>query len=125
MLITRRSVCVLACDTSSFGAREDDLTPDEQLEEDISKLKGMGVCQWLQCLSWRVPGGDVILVATKCDLVQPEAVGDTTKRMEMACRAWLSELATPIKVNIDGAIALTSCEVRDGSLPNAATMSVI
>lgn len=115
MFVTRRAVYVLACDANLFGGRRDELHPDEQLEEDIRKLHMMKVCQWLQTLSWRILGCDVILVATKCDLVQAGKVCDTAYRIEKACRTWLSGLATPLKVNIDGDIALTSCEAQHNS----------
>lgn len=113
MLLTRRAVYVLACDASSFGGRGDDLYPEMQLEVDIDKLNEMGVCQWLQHLSWCVPGCDALLVATKCDLVRAEVARDTADRIEKACRTWLSRLTTPKKVNIDGGIILTSCEVQE------------
>lgn len=82
--------------------------PDEQLEKDICNLREMGICQWFQHLSWRVPDSDVVLVATKCDLLPDEKARDTADRIEKACRAWLLRLKTNVK--IDGGIILTSCK---------------
>lgn len=89
MFLTPRSVCVLVCNAGEFGQRRVSELFDE-VDEDLCKLEELRVCDWLRSISQRVPDNDVILVATKCDLV----CGDARKigsRMEMSCQAWLSE----------------------------------
>ncbi|CAN0173082.1 unnamed protein product, partial [Ectocarpus sp. 4 AP-2014] len=72
-------------------------------------------------ISRRVPGNDVIFVATKCDMVGGNP-RETGRRMEEACQRWLASWVRdgmqPVRVE-DG-VCLTSCfaprtEVREGA----------
>lgn len=114
VFITRRAVCLLVCDMSAFenlhvpGIRSSE-------DKDIEKLEALGVCRWLRCLSWRVPGSDVILVGTKCDLLQKKALGDISRRIQDGCRKWLSAWKNPgSKVHVEPGLSLTSCAAPAG-----------
>ncbi|CAN0557800.1 unnamed protein product [Ectocarpus sp. 12 AP-2014] len=88
MFLTPRFVFVLVCNAEEFGQQLGSHDIDE-VEEDCRKLEGLRECDWLRSISRRVPGNDVILVATKCDLVSG-TVEETGRRLEHACRTWLS-----------------------------------
>lgn len=113
MFLTRRSVCLLACDASALGPRLDepgDGDGDGKLHRDVAELEATGVFQWLRCLSLRAPGCDVILVATKCDLAPAGEVEGIADRLERACRWWLDRWADAgAAVNLEAGAALTSC----------------
>lgn len=110
MFITRRTLCLIACDTSKFGARRRRLTDEEQLEIDIEELEALEVCHWLKVLSWRVPGCNILLVGTKCDLLPPEDIEDVGERIEAACRAWAERWELRgMNVNLEPGVVLTSC----------------
>ncbi|CAM9876886.1 unnamed protein product, partial [Ectocarpus sp. 12 AP-2014] len=109
MFLTPRSVCVLVCNAGEFGQQlgSDNI---DQVEEDCRKLEGLRVCDWLRSMSRRVPGNDVILVATKCDLVSGN-VEETGQRIEHACRTWLSSWVRNgmDPVRLERHVSLTSC----------------
>lgn len=73
--------------------------------------------EWLRYLSWRVPGCDVLLVATKCDRVPPKALNGLSRRIEKGCRYWLREW-TPNsgEINVEEGVSLTSCAPFTDSL---------
>ncbi|CAN0362368.1 unnamed protein product [Ectocarpus sp. 6 AP-2014] len=115
MFLTPRSVCVLVCNAGEFGQQ---LGSDnfDQVEEDCRKLQALRVCDWLRSISRRVPGNDVILVATKCDLVNGNAE-ETGRRLEHACRMWLSTWVRNgmDPVRLEPHVSLTSCfPIGDG-----------
>ncbi|CAN0228431.1 unnamed protein product [Scytosiphon promiscuus] len=111
MFLTPRSVCVLVCNAAAFGNMGSGT--DGQVEDDCRKLEELRVCDWLRSISRRVPGNDVILVATKCDLAGGNP-RETGRRIEEACRTWLADWVRdglqPVRVE-DG-VCLTSCCVR-------------
>lgn len=102
MFLTPRSVCVLVCNAEAFE--------QQQVADDVDSLEKLAVLDWLRCISRRVPESDVILVATKCDMVSRDAdlVG---KRIEDAYRTWQESWVRggmqPVRVE-DG-VCLTSC----------------
>ncbi|CAM9168233.1 unnamed protein product [Hapterophycus canaliculatus] len=108
MLLTPRSVCVLVCDSEAFG--QADGTIGDQVEKDCRKLEELRVCDWLRSVSRRVPDNDVVLVATKCDLVG-ESSAEIGRRMETACRAWLASWVRDgmQPVRLEEGVCLTSC----------------
>eukprot|EP00752_Nemacystus_decipiens_P012467 g11041.t2 len=116
MFLTPRSVCVLVCDAEAFACTGNET--DGQMERDIGKLEELRVCDWLRSISLRVPGDDVILVATKCDLVggNPREIG---RRIGEACRTWLASwvAADMQPVKVEDSVSLTSCRASevDGS----------
>ncbi|CAM9880795.1 unnamed protein product, partial [Laminaria digitata] len=71
MFLTRRAVCLVVCDAGAFGQQGGGA--EDQIEKDIRTLEELRVCDWLRSISYRVPGSDVILVATKCDLASGNA----------------------------------------------------
>ncbi|CAM9212614.1 unnamed protein product [Ectocarpus sp. 8 AP-2014] len=109
MFLMPRSVCVLVCNAGEFGQQ---LSSDniDQVDEDCRQLEALRVCDWLRSISRRVPGNYVILVATKCDLVSGNAE-ETGRRMEHACRMWLSSWARDGMgpVRLEPHVSLTSC----------------
>ncbi|CAM9322083.1 unnamed protein product [Ectocarpus sp. 12 AP-2014] len=109
MFLTPRSVCVLVCNAEAFGQQRGSETFG-QVHEDCRKLEELRVCHWLRSISRRIPDNDVILVATKCDLVGGNA-GDIGRRMEHACRTWISSWVRngmhPVRVK--PGVCLTSC----------------
>ncbi|CBJ32718.1 LRR-GTPase of the ROCO family, incomplete sequence [Ectocarpus siliculosus] len=115
MFLTPRSVCVLVCNAGEFGQQLGSDNVD-QVEEDCRKLQALRVCDWLRSISRRVPGNDVILVATKCDLVSGNAE-ETGRRLEHACRMWLSTWVRNgmDPVRLEPHVSLTSCfPIGDG-----------
>ncbi|CBJ33700.1 LRR-GTPase of the ROCO family, putative pseudogene [Ectocarpus siliculosus] len=86
-----------------------DLRQLQWLRLSANHLTGLRVCDWLRSISRRVPGNDVILVATKCDLVS--GVEETGQRIELACRTWLSSWVrngmNPVR--LEPHVSLTSC----------------
>ena len=114
MFLTPRSVCVLVCDAAAFensGSKGVD-----QVDRDCRKLQELRVCDWLRSISQRVPGSDVILVATKCDLAGGKA-REIGRRLQDACRTWLASLAGEGRqaVMIEEGVSLTSCCSWEGS----------
>ncbi|CBJ33081.1 LRR-GTPase of the ROCO family, putative pseudogene [Ectocarpus siliculosus] len=115
MFLTPRSVCVLVCHAGEFGQQlgSDNIN---QVEGDCRKLEALRICDWLRSISRRVPGNDVILVATKCDLVSGNAE-ETGRRLEHACRMWLSTWVRNgmDPVRLEPHVSLTSCfPIGDG-----------
>lgn len=116
MFITRRALCLVVCDTSSFGARQDDLDDEEQLDKDIKTLRRLGVCDWLRCLSWRLPKCDVLLVGTKCDLLHEDVAEGIANRIESACQAWIKDCEpSGMRLSVESGVSLTSCVGRAAS----------
>ena len=113
MFLTPRSVCVLVCDAEAFEFENSSNGGSGQVDKDCRKLEELRVCEWLRSISRRVPGNDVILVATKCDLVGGNP-RETGRRIEEGCRTWLADWVRsgmqPVRVE-DG-LCLTSCSVR-------------
>lgn len=110
MIMTDRALYLVVCDMSKFASQEGD-SHGNQLESDIHRLEELGICDWLRRLSWRVPGCDVILVGTKCDLLSGDLMKDVGRRMDHACREWLKAWTKMGKtVNIEPGISLTSCQ---------------
>ncbi|CAN0181727.1 unnamed protein product [Ectocarpus sp. 12 AP-2014] len=109
MFLTPRSVCVLVCNAEAFGQKQDSESCS-QVQEDCRRLEELRVCHWLRSISRRVPDNDAILVATKCDLACGNA-GDIARRLEHACRTWLSSWARHGKqaVRLEHGVCLTSC----------------
>ncbi|CAN0506055.1 unnamed protein product, partial [Discosporangium mesarthrocarpum] len=76
----------------------------------------LGVRPWLRSLSFRLPGADVILVGTKCD-VNGGPPPDAAQRMEGACREWLDQWCHPTSTSrsgspgvcIEDGVSLISC----------------
>ncbi|CAN0400772.1 unnamed protein product, partial [Ectocarpus sp. 12 AP-2014] len=90
------------------------------VEKDCRKLEELCVCDWLRSISRRVPGNDVIFVATKCDMVGGNP-RDTGRRMEEACQQWLASWVRDgmQAVRVEDGVCLTSCfapriDVREG-----------
>ena len=126
MFLTPRSVCVLVCSAEAFGNPANRIGDEEQY--DCRKLEELRVCDWLRSISQRVPGNDVILVATKCDLADGMSV-EIGRRMEKACRAWLASWvdAGLRIVRVEDGVCLTSCRATgvdgqgEGSTGNGAS----
>ena len=89
-------------DDSSTGAAR---TTDE--------LQTLGILPWLSALSFRLPGGDVILVANKCDLrsAAQGSAAHVASRVESACRGWLAQVCSSggRAVELERGTSLTSC----------------
>lgn len=110
MFLTPRAVTLLVCNTEAFGQREDCSIDSDLLQQDLSKIQELRVCDWLRSLSFRIPDSDVIVVATKCDRASWTAV-DMAERMERSIRKWLhiwsgSGMTT---VRVEDGVSLTSC----------------
>lgn len=122
--LTERAVYLVVCDMSKFDPSGETATDEELLRQDIEKLEEMGVCPWLRYLSWRVPGCDVILVGTKCDLLASNAVKAVASRIDRACRQWLKVWETTGRtVNIEPGVSLTSCMERRSRVTSNPTRS--
>lgn len=82
----------------------------DQLKQDLVKLHELRVCDWLRSLSFRIPDSDVIVVATKCDLVAGAATS-LAGRVEPAIRKWLQHWseAEMTAVRVEDGVSLTSC----------------
>ncbi|CAN0500990.1 unnamed protein product, partial [Discosporangium mesarthrocarpum] len=70
---------------------------------------------WLRSLSFRLPGADVILVGTKCD-VNEGPPPNAAQRIEGACRKWLDQWYHPTSTKrsgsplcIEDGVSLISC----------------
>lgn len=109
MFLTPRAVCLVVCNAGAFGKR-DGSRADDQLDKDIRSLDRLRVCDWMRSISQRVPRSDVILVATKCDLVGGNAA-DTAGRIDAGCRAWLARCRKVgmEPVRLEKGVCLTSC----------------
>lgn len=113
LFLSPRAVSLLVCNTGEFGQRTVGESDEDQMEQDLRTLEKLRVGDWLRSLSFRIPDSDVIIVATKCDLVEGIAA-DMAGRMERVIRNMLSEWSrngfTPVRVE-DG-VSLTSCVAR-------------
>ena len=110
MFLTPRSVCMLVCNAETFEEEQCSGRDTQQLAEDITRLQRGGVLDWLRCISRRVPENNVILVATKCDLVGGSS-HDVGRRIERACRTWLTSWVRDgmQSVRVEDGVSLTSC----------------
>lgn len=110
MFLTPRSVCVLACNVDAFVQQRGSISDAKQLSDDVGVLEKASVLDWIRSMSRRVPGSDVILVATKCDLAggNAKAIG---RRIEHACRRWLKSWVRDgmLPVRMEEGVCLTSC----------------
>lgn len=107
LFLTRRAVYLLVWDVSQEGCNEAGATCT------TDDLRALGILPWLAALSFRLPGGDVILVGNKCDLrsgVQGSA-SHAASRVESACRGWLARVHSSggSVVEIEKGTSLTSC----------------
>lgn len=102
---------MLVCDAAAFEHTGSET--GGQVEKDCRKLEQLRVCDWLRSISRRVPGNDVILVATKCDLAG-ENSREAGRRIEEACRTWLADWVRDgmQPVRVEKGVCLTSCCVR-------------
>lgn len=116
MFLTQRAVIFVVCNAGAFREGDSGEAADDQLDDDIWKLEYLGVCDWLRWISWRVPDSDVLLVATKCDLVQGMASG-VARRMDTACRSWLNSWSSHGMnyVCVEDGVSLTSCVATAGN----------
>ncbi|CAN0503710.1 unnamed protein product, partial [Discosporangium mesarthrocarpum] len=64
LFLTAQALFLLVWDVSKLKQR----VPEDQVQKDIGQLEELGVRPWLRCLSFRLPGADVILVGSKCDV---------------------------------------------------------
>lgn len=107
LFLTRRAVYLLVWDTSQEGCDE---AGTISTTED---LKTLGILPWLAALSFRLPGGDVILVGNKCDLRSgaQDSAAQAASRVESACRGWLARIRSSggRAVEIEQGTSLTSC----------------
>lgn len=95
---------------SKFGAQRESVVGG-QVDSDICELEKRRVFHWLRCLSWRVPGCDVIIVGTKCDELPDTVMLTIAERLEKAVRKWLKGWADVGRtVNIEPGVSLTSCK---------------
>lgn len=85
------------------------MSEDEELDADMDKLESLGVLRWFQCLSWRVPECEVVLVGTKCDKQSREDVRELAGRMERACKRWQGDGGSHFRITVEDGVALTSC----------------
>lgn len=99
---------MLVCDAAAFESLGSGT--GGQAEKDCRKLEELRLCDWLRSISRRVPGNDVILVATKCDLVGGSP-RETGRRIEEACRTWLASWVDSDMqpVTVEEGVCLTSC----------------
>lgn len=76
-------------------------------------LQALGILPWLAALSFRLPGGDVILVGNKCDQRSgaQHSAAEAASRVESACRGWLERIRSSggRAVEIEQGASLTSC----------------
>lgn len=80
-------------------------------------LEELGVCFWLQCLSSRVPGCNVVLVGAKCDLLEAKAMLGMAARIERACKKWLMDMAScgmELHIEVEAGVNMTSCARSTG-----------
>eukprot|EP00752_Nemacystus_decipiens_P006981 g6262.t1 len=107
LFLTNRAVYLLVWDVSQEGRNG---TVATSATED---LKALGILPWLSALSFRLPGGDVILVGNKCDLRSGarDTAARAASRVESACRRWLARvrLSGGRAVEIEQGTSLTSC----------------
>ena len=110
MFLTPRAVSLLVCNTEAFGRRDGCSSDRNELMQDQSKLKELRMCDWLRSLSLRIPESDVVIVATKCDLVGGMAV-HLAQRMERAVRTWIEKWrgSQMTAVRVEDGVSLTSC----------------
>lgn len=107
LFLTRRAVYLLVWDASQEGCNG---TGVVSTTEDLQTL---GILPWLAALSFRLPGGDVILVGNKCDLRSgaQDSAAQAASRVESACRRWLARVCSSggRVVEIEQGTSLTSC----------------
>lgn len=107
LFLTRRAVYLLVWNASQEGCNESGATCTED------DLQALGILPWLTALSFRLPGGDVILVGNKCDLRSgaQDSAAHAASRVESACRDWLARVCSSggRAVEIEKGTSLTSC----------------
>ena len=110
MFLSPRAVTLLVCDTGGFVERGGCSSGQDQLKQDLVRLRELRVCDWLRSLSFRIPDSDVIVVATKCDLVAGIAT-TLAGRIEPAIQKWLNHWsdAEMTAVRVEDGVSLTSC----------------
>lgn len=106
LFLTRRAVYLLVWDASQAGN-------ETCVSSTTGDLQTLGILPWLAALSFRLPGGEVILVGNKCDL-RSGALGsaaDAASRVESACSGWLARVRSSggRAVEIEQGTSLTSC----------------
>lgn len=111
MFLSPRAVSLLVCNTELFSQGDDCTSDKDQLQKDLNKLQELRICDWLRSLSFRIPDSDVVVVATKCDLVPGGMADGIAWRVERAVRSWLerwrdSEMTA---VHVEDRVSLTSC----------------
>lgn len=107
LFLTRRAVYLLVWDASQEGCNESGATCTTDV------LQALGILPWLTALSFRLPGGDVILVGNKCDLRSgaKDSAAHAASRVESTCRGWLARVCSSggRAVDIEEGVSLTSC----------------
>ncbi|CAN0085093.1 unnamed protein product [Pylaiella littoralis] len=102
LFLTRRAVYLLVWNVSQEGSDESGID-----------LQALGILPWLTALSFRLPGGDVILVGNKCDLRSgaQDSAAHAAARVESACRDWLTRVSSSggRAIEIENGSSLTSC----------------
>lgn len=91
-------------------------------------LEDLGALRWIRALSYRVPGANVILVGTKCDLVDdsPEKTAEArltgaAGEVEQEIREWIHKWTTQSSQNqspsicLEEGASLVSCVLSRGS----------
>ncbi|CAN0286004.1 unnamed protein product [Ectocarpus sp. 12 AP-2014] len=106
LFLTHRAVYLLVWDASQEGCNETSASTTDDLQT-------LGILPWLTALSFRLPGGDVILVGNKCDLRSgaQDSADHAASRVESACRGWLARVRSSggRTVEIEKGTSLTSC----------------
>lgn len=99
---------LLVWDASQEGCNE-----TGNISTTADDLQTLGILPWLAALSFRLPGGDVILVGNKCDLRSGAqgSAAHAASRVESACRDWLARVSSSggRAVGIEQGTSLTSC----------------
>eukprot|EP00752_Nemacystus_decipiens_P008335 g7449.t1 len=117
MFLSPRAVSLLVCNAEAFGQGDDCTSDKVQLTQDLSKLRELRVCDWLRSLSFRIPDSDVVVVATKCDLVAAGTAASLAGKMERAIRRWLEYWrgSDMTAVRVEDGVSLTSCAASSAS----------
>lgn len=107
LFLTRRAVYLLVWDASQEVGHETGATCT------ADDLQTLGILPWLVALSFRLPGGDVILVCNKCDKRSgaQDSAADAVSRVESACEGWLTRVRSSRgrAVRLEKGTSLTSC----------------
>ena len=111
MFLSPRAVSLLVCNIEAFGQGDGCTSDRDQLKRDLNKLQELRVCDWLRSLSFRIPDSDVVVVATKCDLVAGGMAQNLAGRTERAIRRWLESWrgSKMTAVRVEDDVSLTSC----------------